>query len=153
GVRRVALPVTTSAALAERVRAQGGEVAWSQTEHHAMMASATDVDMVAGTRGEFIFSRFLPAYDGMFAIVKLLEALALADRPLSAIADGYAPIFKSQERVSCPWGRKGAVMRQLMESTEGSERQLVDGVKIWEGTHAWTLVIPHSDKPYFVVTA
>ena len=153
GVRRVALPVTTSAALAERVRAQGGEVAWSKTEHHAMMASATDVDMVAGTRGEFIFSRFLPAYDGMFAIVKLLEALALADRPLSAIADGYAPIFKSQERVSCPWGRKGAVMRQLMESTEGSERQLVDGVKIWEATHAWTLVIPHSDKPYFVVTA
>ncbi|MGH7443772.1 MAG: nucleotidyl transferase, partial [Longimicrobiales bacterium] len=153
GVTRVALPVTTPAVVAERVRAHRGEVVWTKTEHHAMMASATGVDMVAGARGEFIFSHFLPAYDGMFAAVKLLEALAFADAPLSAIADGYTAIYKRQERVACPWGRKGAVMRRLMEATEDEERQLVDGVKIWRGERAWALVIPHSDKPYFVVTA
>jgi hypothetical protein len=36
-------------------------------------------DLVAGARGEFIFPHFLPAYDGMFAAAKLLEALAAAD--------------------------------------------------------------------------
>ncbi|MHB1170418.1 MAG: nucleotidyltransferase, partial [Longimicrobiales bacterium] len=65
----------------------------------------------------------------------------------------YRPIYKRQERVACPWGRKGAVMRRLMEATEDEERQLVDGVKIWRDDETWALVIPHSDKPYFVVTA
>ncbi|HEU5209738.1 MAG TPA: sugar phosphate nucleotidyltransferase [Longimicrobiales bacterium] len=153
GVRKVALPVTTAAAVADRVREQNGEVVWTKTEHHAMMASATGVDMVAGARGEFIYSHFLPAYDGMFAAVQLLEALALDGRKLSEIAGEYRPIHKRQERVACPWGRKGAVMRRLMESTENEERQLVDGVKIWRDEQTWALVIPHSDKPYFVVTA
>lgn len=153
GVRKVALPVTTAAAVAECVRAHGGEVVWTKTEHHAMMASATGVDMVAGARGELIYSHFLPAYDGMFAAVRLLEALALDGRRLSELAGEYRPIHKKQERVACPWGRKGAVMRRLMESTENEERQLVDGVKIWRDERTWALVIPHSDKPYFVVTA
>jgi mannose-1-phosphate guanylyltransferase/phosphomannomutase len=118
-----------------------------------MMSTAAAVDMVAGARGEFIFPHFLPAYDGMFAAVRLLEALALADAPLRELADRYVAIHKRQERVACPWGRKGAVMRRLMEATEDEERQLVDGVKIWRGERAWALVIPHSDKPYFVVTA
>jgi hypothetical protein len=25
-------------------------------------------------------------------------------------------------------------------------------VKVWKGEHEWALVIPHSDKPYFVIT-
>ena len=44
-------------------------------------------------------------------------------------------------------------MRRLIEHTEGEERQLVDGVKVWKDQREWVLVIPHSDKPYFVVTA
>jgi phosphomannomutase len=28
----------------------------------------------------------------------------------------------------------------------------VDGVKIWKSEREWAMVIPHSDKPYFVVT-
>jgi mannose-1-phosphate guanylyltransferase/phosphomannomutase len=137
----------------ERARRAGAEIVWTKTEHHAMMGSATSVDMVAGTRGEFIFSRFLPAYDGMFAAARLLEALALARTPLREIADSVPEIHVAQERVACPWGRKGQVMRRLMEATEGARRDLVDGVKVWISDSEWVLVIPHSHKPYFVVTA
>jgi mannose-1-phosphate guanylyltransferase/phosphomannomutase len=151
-VRRVAVPVTSPGLVAELIRQAGGEVVWTKTEHHAMMASATDVDMVAGARGEFIFSRFMPAYDGMFAAVKLMEALARSDTHLRAITDALPPIHLIQDRVSCPWGRKGAVMRKLMEATAGEQRQLVDGVKVWKDDGEWVLIIPHSDKPYFVVT-
>jgi mannose-1-phosphate guanylyltransferase/phosphomannomutase len=153
GVKRVAIPVTTPAAVVERARRAGAEIVWTKTEHHAMMGSATSVDMVAGTRGEFIFSRFLPAYDGMFAAARLLEALALARTPLREIADSVPEIHVAQERVACPWGRKGQVMRRLMEATEGARRDLVDGVKVWISDSEWVLVIPHSHKPYFVVTA
>jgi mannose-1-phosphate guanylyltransferase/phosphomannomutase len=130
----------------------GAELIWTKTEHHAMMASATDADLVAGTRGEFIFSRFLPAYDGMFASVRLLEALARADVPLGELADALPPIHVIQSRIACPWGRRGGVMRRLMEATEGDQRDLVDGVKVWKTGAEWVLMIPHSHRPYFVLT-
>jgi mannose-1-phosphate guanylyltransferase / phosphomannomutase len=153
GVRRVAVPVTSPRAVARLIGERGGEVVWTKTEHHAMMASAEQADMVAGVRGEFIFPKFQPAYDGMFALVRLLEALATGGEPLSAHADRHPPMHIRQERVACPWGRKGAVMRRLMHETEHEDRQLVDGVKVWKnGGDEWALVIPHSDKPYFVVT-
>jgi mannose-1-phosphate guanylyltransferase / phosphomannomutase len=153
GVRRVAVPVTTSAAVVQRIREAGGEVLWTKTEHHAMMGSATQADFVAGTRGEFIFPRFLPAYDGMFAAAQLLGALALSGARLAELADDYPPIHVRQRRVACPWGKKGGVMRRLMEATESEPRELMDGVKLWQGEREWVLIIPHSHKPYFVVTA
>jgi mannose-1-phosphate guanylyltransferase / phosphomannomutase len=152
GVRRVAIPVTSPAAVGRLIEERGGEVVWTKTEHHAMMASAEQADMVAGVRGEFIFPKFQPAYDGMFAIVQLLQAVASANEPLSLLADRHAPMHIRQERVACPWGRKGAVMRRLMHETEHENRQLVDGVKIWKDGGEWAMIIPHSDKPYFVIT-
>lgn len=117
-----------------------------------MMASADTADLIAGTRGEFILPHFLPAYDGMFVAARVLQALAASGRKLSELRDRHAPVFVRQERVACPWGRKGAVMRRLMQETEDEERQLVDGVKIWKGEREWAMIIPHSDKPYFVIT-
>jgi mannose-1-phosphate guanylyltransferase / phosphomannomutase len=153
GVTRAAIPVTSAAAVAQLIRAGGAELIWTKTEHHSMMASATGAELVAGARGEFIFSGFIPAYDAMFAAVKLLEALARSGRRLRDVTDALPAIEIRQARIACPWGRKGAVMRQLIESTQAEERQLVDGVKVWRGERQWVLVIPHSHKPYFVVTA
>jgi mannose-1-phosphate guanylyltransferase/phosphomannomutase len=137
GVRHVAIPVTSPAAVADLIRSHSGEVLWTKTEHHAMMASAEQADMIAGTRGEFIFPHFIPAYDGMYAAAKLLRALAASGSSLSELADRHRTIFLRQERVACPWGRKGAVMRRLMQETEHENRQLVDGVKIWKGEREW----------------
>jgi mannose-1-phosphate guanylyltransferase/phosphomannomutase len=89
----------------------------------------------------------------MFASMKLLEALSHADLRLRDVADRFPPAHVMQARIACPWSRKGAVMRRLIEATEGEERQLVDGVKVWTGEKEWVLVIPHSHKAYFVVTA
>ena len=152
GIKRIAIPVTSPARVAQIIRERGGDVIWTKTEHHAMMASATDAQMVAGSRGEFIFSDFIPAYDGMFASVKLLEGLARGNCELHELAGQHPELHMRQQRVSCPWGRKGTVMRRLMEETERDNRQLVDGVKVWHNDNEWVLVIPHSHKPYFVVT-
>lgn len=152
GISRIAIPVTSPAGVADLIRKHGAELIWTKTEHHAMMASATGAQLVAGARGEFIFSDFLPAYDGMFAAVKLLEGLARSGARLGEIADSHSQIHMLQQRISCPWGRKGTVMRRLMEETDDENRQLVDGVKVWKDERDWALVIPHSHKPYFVVT-
>jgi mannose-1-phosphate guanylyltransferase/phosphomannomutase len=152
GVQRVAIPVTSPVATVKAITDAGAELIWTKTEHHAMMASATDADLVAGTRGEFIYSRFLPAYDGMFASVRLLEALARANVPLGELADAVPSIHVIQSRIACPWGRRGGVMRRLMDATEGDQRDLVDGVKVWKTDDEWVLIIPHSHRPYFVLT-
>jgi phosphomannomutase len=39
-----------------------------------------------------------------------------------------------------------------MEDTESEHRELVDGVKIQRAANDWALIIPHSHRPYFVVT-
>ena len=152
GLKRIAIPVTSPAGVADLIRQHGGEVIWTKTEHHAMMASATEAQLVAGARGEFIFSDFIPAYDGMFAAVKLLEGLARSGAKLGELADAHKPMHMRTQRISCPWGRKGTVMRRLMEETDKERRDLVDGVKVWKDERDWALVIPHSHKPYFVVT-
>lgn len=152
GVRKVAIPVTSPAAVAGLIRSSGGTVLWTKTEHHAMMASADRADLIAGTRGEFILPHFLPAYDAMYAATRLLQALAASGSRLSELADGHPRMYVRQERVACAWGRKGAVMRRLMQETEHERRQLVDGIKIWKGELEWAMIIPHSDKPYFVIT-
>jgi mannose-1-phosphate guanylyltransferase/phosphomannomutase len=152
GVRTVAIPVTSSSAVARCIGAAGAELVWTKTEHHAMMGSAASADMVAGTRGEFIFSSFMPAYDAMFSVVKLLEALARSELSLRDLADAVPPIHVAQNRIACPWGKRGAVMRRLLEATETAERDLVDGVKIWTEENEWALIIPHSHRSYFVVT-
>src|SRR5690606_28199724 len=46
GVRRVAVPVTSPAAVSDLIRERGGEVIWTKTEHHAMMASAEKADLI-----------------------------------------------------------------------------------------------------------
>ena len=152
GVSRVAVPVTSPRAVVDAIRQAGAELHWTKTEHHAMMGSATDADFVAGTRGEFIFPQFLPAYDGMFASVRFLEGLARSGAALHELVDALPPIHVEQHRVACPWGRRGAIMRRLMEATEDERRDLVDGVKVWTADDAWALLIPHSHRPYFVVT-
>src|SRR5690606_24208517 len=152
GVRRIAIPVTSPVVVARTIREHGAELIWTKTEHHAMMASAGEADFVAGTRGEFIFPAFMPAYAGRFAAVKLLEALARSGTRLGEAADRYPPIHVRTARVACPWGKKGTVMRRFIEATDGEDRQLVDGVKVWRGEDEWVLVIPHSHKPYFVIT-
>lgn len=153
GIRRVAIPVTSSRAVLDVIADAGGQIQWTKTEHHAMMASATSADIVAGTRGEFIFPKFLPAYDGMFAAARLLEALAREASPLHELADGLPAIHIRQRRVVCAWGRRGTVMRRLLEATENAQREMVDGVKVWLGEREWVLIIPHSSRPYFVITA
>ncbi|MGH7551396.1 MAG: sugar phosphate nucleotidyltransferase, partial [Longimicrobiales bacterium] len=100
GVERVAIPVTTPTAVVSCIERAGGEVLWTKTEHASMMASAANADMVAGTRGEFIFSHFLPAYDGMFAAARVLEGLARSGAPLRELADRCESIHVRQDRVA-----------------------------------------------------
>ena len=151
---RVAVPVTTSRAVAEVVESRGGQVVWTKVSLAALAAASEEPGVVfAGAEGGgYIFPRFLPAYDAVMSLVKLLELLAAADSRLEDVVDALPVSHVVREDVATPWEAKGAVMRRLVERAEGEQTVTIDGVKAYRGRD-WALVIPHPQEPVIRVWA
>lgn len=115
-------------------------------------ATQEDVVFVGDGLGGFIFSRFQPAFDGMLAILKLLEMLAAQDLRLHQLIPSIRQRFKYREQVPCSWARKGGTMRALIAATADDRTDLVDGVRVHlDGD--WVILYPDNDRPYFHIIA
>ena len=86
--------------------------------------------MVGDGNGGFVFPELHPAFDGMFALMKLLESLARYETKLSEVVTQLPPYHLIRTQVNCPWEYKGKVMRMLSEQYREQRRQPIDGVKI-----------------------
>ena len=79
-------------------------------------AAAGDGVVFAGAPGGgYVFPGFLPAYDAIAALCKLLELLAPVGDPLSKLVAELPRPTLVHRQVQCPWALKGAVMRVLNE--------------------------------------
>ncbi len=96
--------------------------------------------------GGYVFPEFLPAYDAVASLCKLLELLAPARRPLSELVAGLPRPALVQRDIPCPWALKGLVMRVLAERAQGLEVDTLDGIKVFD-ERGWTQVLPDSDEP------
>lgn len=146
---RVALPVATSRVAEEIVGSRGGEVVWTRLSSAALMAAAADEEGVtfAGDEGGgYVFPGFLPAFDAVLSLAKLLELLAMADTTLDAVVDELPPAYIARRDVPTPWEAKGTVMRRMLEHLNGSRLLTIDGVKAYQGDD-WILVVPHQQEP------
>ncbi|MCU1430691.1 MAG: sle [Actinomycetia bacterium] len=140
---RIALPVSVSRG-AERIAQQfGAHITWTKLSaaHLMEIAGSGAVDFAASQEGGFIWPEVLPAYDATATLVKLLDLLAAADRPLSEIVSDVPTSFVAHEAVPTPWERKGTVMRGMMEWAKGRDTVLVDGIKVLY-PDGWALVLP-----------
>jgi mannose-1-phosphate guanylyltransferase/phosphomannomutase len=104
-------------------------------------AAAGNITFAGAADGGCIWPDFLPAYDAAATLVKLLDLLALVDRPLSRVCAALPAVHVVHETVVTPWERKGAVMRELVERASGRDLELLDGVKVIEESR-WALVVP-----------
>jgi mannose-1-phosphate guanylyltransferase/phosphomannomutase len=140
---RLALPIAVSRQ-AERIAEQfGAQITWTKLSaaHLMEIAGSGRVDFAASQEGGFIWPDVLPAYDATATLVKLLDLLAAADRPLSEIVAEMPPIFVVHEAVPTPWEKKGTVMRGMMEWAKERRTVLVDGIKVMYDD-GWALVLP-----------
>ena len=102
--------------------------------------------------GGYVFPQFLPTYDAVAALCKLLELLAPVERPLSdLVAELPTPTLIHRE-VRCPWAMKGLVMRVLTERLKGRELDLLDGIKLYD-ERGWAQVLPDPDEPLLHIYA
>ena len=153
---RVALPISTSRVAQSVARGAGGDVVWTPTSSSAVMKAAeTENVSFAGAEGAgVIFPRFMPAFDAVLGLVKLLELLARTGRRLDAVVDDLPEIHVARRDVPTPWEAKGTVMRRVIEAAQadGGDVMTVDGVKLYRDQD-WVLVVPHAEEPLVRVWA
>jgi mannose-1-phosphate guanylyltransferase/phosphomannomutase len=150
----VAVPVTAPSVVETVASRQKGKIIYTKVMSQALTSAATrdNVVMVGDGNGGFVFPQLHPAFDGMFALMKLLEALARYETKLSEVVAQLPPYHMIRTQVNCPWEYKGKVMRMLSEQYRAQRGSPIDGVKIDLGTE-WVLVLPDADRPLFHVLA
>ncbi len=151
---RLALPITVTSLVDEVVAGSELEVERTPASLPALTAAAaSDGVLFAGSAaGGFVFPDFVPAYDGVASLCKLLELLAPVRRPLSELVDELPQSTVVHRQVRCPFARKGAVMRVLTEQMRDREVDLLDGIKIFEDG-GWAQVLPDPAEPLVHVYA
>ena len=150
----VAVPVFAPSSIEEIVQQAGGRVQRVRASASAQMdIAAREHPLVVGDGvGGFIFPRFHPSFDGLFATVKLLELLAVADKGLSDVIDELPASNVARIQVACPWEQKGRVLRVLAQDPRTERVRQIDGVKHQENGE-WVLVLPDADRPLFNIYA
>ena len=144
---RLAFPVTVSSHVEE--------LAGDRLEVVRTPASLADLTAVAASdgvvfggalSGGYVFPDFLPAYDAVASLCKLLELLAPRDEPLSALVAALPRPTVVHRQIPCPWGMKGTVMRILNERFADRDVDTLDGIKIFD-ERGWMQVLPDADEP------
>ena len=147
---KVGVPVTASRNVEKIAARFGMDVIRTRTLPRSLMETAASegVTFVGDDSGGYVFPSFQPAFDGMFAIVRLMEMLAGENRSLSDVLREVPPTVMLKKKIPCAWEHKGALMRMLADHAKGKPSQFVDGVKIFHGED-WALIYPSQDEAYF----
>src|SRR5438552_2679274 len=153
----IAVPVYAPSSIEEIVASHGGRVQRVRASAAAQMSlAAREHPLLVGDGvGGFIFPRFHPSFDGLFATVRLIELLVAAKQSLSEVIDETPPVHLARLQVVCPWEQKGRVMRMLAQDPKTERTRQIDGVKHQTDGESgeWILVLPDADRPLFNVYA
>jgi mannose-1-phosphate guanylyltransferase/phosphomannomutase len=143
----IAVPVTQPSVFEQIASYHGGKVIRTKIDPSALMAAAArdDVILAGDGLGNYIIPSFQPAVDGIMAIAKLLEYLAINRVRLSEVISQVPPYYTASRLVACPWEAKGRVMRLLNERYKDVRGKQIDGMKIELGAE-WVLVLPDPDR-------
>jgi mannose-1-phosphate guanylyltransferase/phosphomannomutase len=145
---KLAFPITVTSEVDRMVEGSELEIVRTPaslaelTQH----AAQDDVVFAGALGGGYVFPEFLPAYDAVASLCKLLELLAPTGRPVSELV-GELPVSTLVHRqLPCPWALKGLVMRVLSERLRDRNLDLTDGIKVFE-QRGWAQVLPDPDEP------
>jgi mannose-1-phosphate guanylyltransferase/phosphomannomutase len=145
---KLAFPITVTSHVEDLLAGSGLEVIRTPASLAALTkAAAEDGVIFAGAvGGGYVFPEFLPAYDAVASLCKLLELLAPVERPLSELVAELPASTLVHRQVPCPWALKGTVMRVLTERLRDRQVDLLDGIKVFDD-RGWAQVLPDPDEP------
>jgi mannose-1-phosphate guanylyltransferase/phosphomannomutase len=145
---RLAFPVTVTSQVDRFVEGSGLEIVRTGASLQDLTRTAAGDGVLFGgaVGGGYVFPEFLPGYDAVASLVKLLELLAPVRRPISELVAGLPTPTLVQRDLQCPWALKGLVMRVLNERMAGRDLDLTDGIKVFD-ERGWAQVLPDPDEP------
>ncbi|MEX2212024.1 MAG: sugar phosphate nucleotidyltransferase [Gaiellaceae bacterium] len=144
---KLAFPITVTRQV-ELLARKGLEVVRTPASLADLTKAAASDGVVFGgaLSGGYVFGDFLPAYDAVASLCKLLELLAPQKRPLSElVADLPVPTLVHRQ-LPCPWAYKGTVMRLLNERYADRDVDTLDGIKVFDKRGS-VQVLPDADEP------
>jgi len=152
---RIAAPFSATAGVEDVCERYGTTAVRTKVHPRWLMEAAggePEIALAGDDEGGIIFPKFLPAFDAMLAVGKLLELLASSGQSLGDVYARIPKYHRARAEVECPWDRKGLVMRRLQEETAGMKAEHLDGVKVHlDG--GWVLVRPDESGPLLHVKA
>ncbi len=145
---KVAVPINTTSQIEHMVENRLDVVRTPASLPELTRVSAEEGVVFAGAvGGGYAFPDFLPAYDAMTSLCKLLELLATQEpRSLSELTRELPRPTLIHRQVPCPWALKGTVMRVLNEHFADANVDLRDGIKVFD-ERGWVQVLPDPDEP------
>jgi mannose-1-phosphate guanylyltransferase/phosphomannomutase len=145
---KLAVPVTVTSQVDRLVDGTGLEVVRTPASLAELTrAAAEDGVVFAGALGGgYVFPEFLPAYDAVASLCKLLELLAPVEQPLSTLVETLPRSNLVHRQLPCPWAQKGLVMRVVTEELRDRNLDLTDGIKVYD-ERGWAQVLPDPDEP------
>jgi mannose-1-phosphate guanylyltransferase/phosphomannomutase len=147
-------PATAPQSIARISALNGAYFVASKSEPSSLLRSAQQHQAVLASDGTggYIFPEHQLSFDGIFALVKLIELLAKDGRPISAIRQEVPRVAYEHRLEACPWGVKGKVMRTMVEMHRDEAVDLLDGMKVFVDG-GWVLVLPDPDLPKYHIIA
>ena len=145
---KLAFPVTVTSQVDRLVEGSGLEIVRTAASLPDLTRVAAEEGVVFGgaVGGGYVFPDFVPSYDAVASLAKLLELLAPVQRPISELVAELPRPTLVHRQVACPWSLKGLVMRVLNERLAGRELDLTDGIKVFD-ERGWAQVLPDPDEP------
>jgi len=151
---KLAFPVTVTSQVDQMVEGSSLEVIRTPASLADLTRTAAQdgVIFAGAVGGGYVFPQFIPAYDAVASLCKLLELLAPIDRPVSElVADLPSPTLVHRQ-ITCPWSLKGYVMRMVTERLKDRDVDLTDGIKVFD-ERGWAQVLADPDEPLVHVYA
>jgi mannose-1-phosphate guanylyltransferase/phosphomannomutase len=145
---KLAFPVTVTSQVERLVADSELEVVRTPSSLPELTRAAAEGGVVfaGAVGGGYAFPEFLPGYDAVASLAKLLELLAPVNRPVSELVAELPEPTLVHYQVPCPWALKGLVMRVLNERLAGRDVDLTDGIKLFDD-RGWAQVLPDPDEP------
>ena len=154
----VVTPVSTSSALEEVVKSEGGDVIYTRVGSPIVARVMKKVNAVFGgeENGGLIFPEHQYCRDSAMTIAKMLELLGKEKRPLSEMISELPRYELIKIKLHCPNDKKDKVLSMIKErvkkESEVKKVDETDGVKIYT-EEGWVLVRPSGTEPIFRIFA
>ncbi len=151
---KLAFPITVTSQVDQLVDGSGLEVVRTPASLAELTRAAAEEGVVfaGAVGGGYVFPEFLPAYDAVASLCKLLELLAPVGQPISSLVAELPTSTLVHRQLPCPWTFKGYIMRVLTERLKDRDVDLTDGIKVFD-ERGWAQILPDPDEPLVHVYA